>query len=567
MARLQTRLIFTDDQNKAEVINGTLVVGGTATIDDAQMVTVNLGSEIKNNNMTVKISNNPVNFFPDGTVQHRWVNDDKTAKFKAIKAKAGDVINEEIIDLYSVYDSINATGEIESNQNFIFSGIITKGKIKWSSQEHSIELNCKDRSVIMLDKLTKPIPIDEDDALAAPAIIQNLVRHATLNYIENATGFNSTGSDALGGQYLIDARLFSESIVDSGTADGTTTNKLIESGQNFTSTVSAGDWVRNTTDETYAYVNSVDSDTQLTLSKDIIVSGEGYEISNGFIQDTRPDGTSFPTITFYKVDKPVTEGISDLSQIEQTNNGTETDPDTGALVVKRGARWFVDSNNRFHWYIPDDTPEHYFKVGQTSAVSPDTVHHIIHEVNLTHETDDNINFIIFKAGEDMDGVQIKSYNRAAFSGAPIVKDSFRDWSHISRELKNREAQAGTISKDDSDKYNYPGSYPATPHWTSGTAANDSEYNTLFRTEAINRGKAKAHAIFQQRANPRWKGSIIIRGENIIVGDLLDFTSDAHGIQNAKLRVKGVSHTIIPNSGWITSIEIEEDELEAEKAVS
>lgn len=66
--------------------------------------------------------------------------------------------------------------------------------------------------------------------------------------------------------------------VDSGTTDGTTANKLIDSGQNFTSTVSVNDIVFNTTDTTFAKVTAVDSDTQLTLDADIMVSGEAYSI-------------------------------------------------------------------------------------------------------------------------------------------------------------------------------------------------------------------------------------------------------------------------------------------------
>jgi len=65
---------------------------------------------------------------------------------------------------------------------------------------------------------------------------------------------------------------------DSGTTDGTTASKLVQSGQNFTSTVSVGNVVHNTTDDTFAYVSAVDSDTTLSLTADIMVSGEAYTI-------------------------------------------------------------------------------------------------------------------------------------------------------------------------------------------------------------------------------------------------------------------------------------------------
>ena len=65
---------------------------------------------------------------------------------------------------------------------------------------------------------------------------------------------------------------------DSGTTNGTTANKLVQSGQNFLTTVSVGNEVYNTTDSTIAVVTAVDSNTTLSLSSDIMVSGENYSI-------------------------------------------------------------------------------------------------------------------------------------------------------------------------------------------------------------------------------------------------------------------------------------------------
>ena len=75
------------------------------------------------------------------------------------------------------------------------------------------------------------------------------------------------------------------SVLDSGTADGTSTYKLVDSSQNFTSTVKIGNIVYNTTDESFANVTAVDSDTQLTLDADIMASGENYEIQNASSND------------------------------------------------------------------------------------------------------------------------------------------------------------------------------------------------------------------------------------------------------------------------------------------
>jgi len=359
--------------------------------------------------------------------------------------------------------------------------------------------------------------------------------------------------------------LFSDGIVDSGTTTSATSRKLIDSSQNFLTTVNKGDWVRNTSTDQYAYVESIDLDTQLTLSKDIMTSGVGYQVSDGFIQDTRNDGTSFPVISFSQLNKPVVEGIGDLSTVEKTNTDAEL---STTLIMGRSMRSFIDKKNRLHWYFPSDTPEWFMTVGTVSAISPDTADHRLYVVDPETFVEDNINFIIFKAGEDMNGVQIKYFSRAQFSGTPNTKDSLREWPRIARQMKWEDADAGNIIKTQFDEYAFPvsyaplpngDSYPAWDSIRSSIPSTDSDYNNAFIAEAKKRGRSKAQAIFQGVSSPRWKGKIQIRGEEIIVGDLINFTSKAHGIVNIKVRVNQVTHSITALTGWITTINFEEDE--------
>lgn len=69
----------------------------------------------------------------------------------------------------------------------------------------------------------------------------------------------------------------------SGSATGTTANKLVDSGAEF-STNLVGFIVYNTTDSTVAKVTAVDSATQLTLSANIMATGENYTLYS----DTNP---------------------------------------------------------------------------------------------------------------------------------------------------------------------------------------------------------------------------------------------------------------------------------------
>ena len=62
-------------------------------------------------------------------------------------------------------------------------------------------------------------------------------------------------------------------------ADGTTTNKLVDSAATFeTDLVQIGDRVYNLTDLTQTTVTAIDSETVLSLASDIFVSGENYKI-------------------------------------------------------------------------------------------------------------------------------------------------------------------------------------------------------------------------------------------------------------------------------------------------
>jgi hypothetical protein len=95
-----------------------------------------------------------------------------------------------------------------------------------------------------------------------------------------------------------------------GTTDGaTTTDKLIDSTASFTSTVAVGTTIKNTTDVTQATVDSVDSDTQLTLSADIMATGEDYVVSQGYgrIQKFQRDGTLVFEYTdpFFELKNPI----------------------------------------------------------------------------------------------------------------------------------------------------------------------------------------------------------------------------------------------------------------------
>ena len=90
-------------------------------------------------------------------------------------------------------------------------------------------------------------------------------------------------------------------IIENGKATGTAvTNDLIDTTQNFTSTVQKRDLVINTTDGTVAFVGVVESDTALSLvdasnsAVDIMAEGELYEIHRPIVFQNIAAGSFLP---------------------------------------------------------------------------------------------------------------------------------------------------------------------------------------------------------------------------------------------------------------------------------
>jgi len=88
--------------------------------------------------------------------------------------------------------------------------------------------------------------------------------------------------------------------LEKGAATATTSNKLTDSAQNFSTTVQARDVVVNTTDGTVAFVGAVDSDTALSLvdasnsASNIMASGEKYEIHRPVLFQNIAAGSILP---------------------------------------------------------------------------------------------------------------------------------------------------------------------------------------------------------------------------------------------------------------------------------
>ena len=145
------------------------------------------------------------------------------------------------------------------------------------------------------------VVLKDGNAIGSDAIdyTNNLLDLGDLTAVKNA--YNNAGLYiGTAGNILVTPSGHRPKVIDSGSATATTSNKLTDSGQNFSTTVQKRDVVVNTTDGTVAFVGAVDSDTALSLvtaanvDSNIMASGEAYEIHRPILFQNVAAGSVLP---------------------------------------------------------------------------------------------------------------------------------------------------------------------------------------------------------------------------------------------------------------------------------
>ena len=116
------------------------------------------------------------------------------------------------------------------------------------------------------------------DFIALDVKIGDLVTDTANNDTANVTAITSAT------ELAISANIFSVAL-ETYSITAATTNELYDGTQNFLTTVSPGDVIYNTTDNTSARVTSVSSNFRLVLSADIMTVGETYNVLDEVTSD------------------------------------------------------------------------------------------------------------------------------------------------------------------------------------------------------------------------------------------------------------------------------------------
>ena len=147
----------------------------------------------------------------------------------------------------------------------------------------------------------------KDASTVGSAAINNLSNTANLNDL-TAVSASNRAALYIGTTGNLCVLLSGQSApIATGTADGNTANKLIDSGASFSAALTSGTFIQkrdiavNTTDSTAAFIGAVDSTTTLSLvdaansNSDVFPDGnENYEIYRAVIFQNIPAGTFLP---------------------------------------------------------------------------------------------------------------------------------------------------------------------------------------------------------------------------------------------------------------------------------
>lgn len=285
----------------------------------------------------------------------------------------------------------------------------------------------------------------------------------------------------------------------------------------------------------------------------------------GFIQDTRKSTTekgganavtTFPTISMAKVWKPVYEWVNELSQIENLNTAAEL---VGDVVYGRPFLYYVDEENRFHWFETDDTVAE----GNTITIGTTTG---IYGYKLDKKVFDTINFIIYRGGSNLYGKGTLNYFVEETSNIKTLRMRVIAMTDIALQLIKTEIDLGNLILDNTQTvFTYEGNnykadaYGFTTGWgADSTAFDDDAYNDSLETQIFKEGEIRARSLTKGLAHARYKGSISRKGTIQTVGALLNVTNRNTGQVSELIRVMDVRDTV-NKKGWVTDMEMEQDQ--------
>jgi len=467
-------------------------------ITDSLDMSVGRGLDIKNNIATITLKNAGQSFDSSGNTIHRYIDTEGKIMFE----------EQDQIKVYLKYSDDMAEVESSawgSDPNTVPTGTtdlkgvyyLIEYNVLTDIKSNPIKIKCADKTYILFNKLLVH-NFKVAGSWTAPTAVQNVVRYCT----NSEDGIFAGSGDNAGVKYSIDARLTTETAGGDG-------------------------------------------------------SGEA-----GFIQNTRKAtsekgtvnaDTTFPSIALAKVWKPVYEWIGELSQIEFLNTEDEMD-NTTPIVYGRPFLFYVDEENKFHWFETNDEVSEEITIGTTAG---------IYSYKLDKKVFDIVNFIVYRSGDDFYGKGTLHYVVDETSQIGNLKMRVIAMKDIAEKLIQTEIDGGNLVANTSGAFTFGGNRydrkgTLNAFWNGVEYTADAAYNTALRAEVKIQGDVRARNLMARLVGARLKGSIERKGTIQTVGALIKINNLKTGQKDELLRVMDVRDTI-NKKGWFTSLQVEQDQ--------
>ena len=482
---------------------GTVYIQGNWEIQNAGSATINDEANVNKTNINGEVASRLDTAIPGSPTADSINERIKTLDDNYTAARAGN-LDELDFDLQGKLGDIEGdTQDIQTQIGTAGAGLTDLGGMS-TAMKAEVEAECT-------------------DALEAYDSGNGVARESSVLSIQNNTRFTasipstmlipSSGSNV----YKLNINFYDNdgnmedpdgSTVDSGTTSGAATNKLIEAGQNFLTTVKVGDRIDNTTDSTRATVTAVDSDIQLTLDADIMTSGENYNVVRpdiGLDLDTA-DGTDKNAILFKEFaasNALDNSGISNHKMLERSGVGrffcyvkiadTETeaqflynfalDENSERLYYNRSNNLLADApgtttladNTTNKDIIAEALKER--DVSSTSAVSGSIHKDIMDNIDANETKIDSVKTDTGNIEADTQDIQSKIGTPAADLAADIAAVK-TDTGNIETDTQNIETQIGVAGAGLTDLGGMSTGMKAEVKAEADGAINDNRLNEL-----------------------------------------------------------------------------------------
>ena len=542
--------VSVDDKNTTNLLTDDITISATKS------------TEIKNNILQITLKNSPTNIASDGTVYGTHINTDYECRFK----------EEDLMTLYLKHtnDGNDFLDTTWADDDSLIGEYMLK-EIGFDTSESSTRLTLKavDRAYVLFN-IVWSYSYGISNVFTAPGIIRHTVRVNAEKIETQIKTFQGTGKDA-GVFYSIDCKFVSEggNIQDYRSEIITTLNGAINSTD---STIT----LTSTTGFKTAGTIVVTDGTNSEHIKYTGVSGNDLTGCERGIDETLAQSFSsginvyqgFPEIMLSKSWKPIFEWVAELSVSTQTNYLDEVQEGGTEYYPRSFMIWF-DKTNSLHWLYTDDEPDLTIELGEEDFRS----------MRLEKSVFDTVNFVIYNAGEDMNGNGILYYYYDDNTEASGLKMRYQPMTSIANDMVLSDRTDFNKVRDTTNTQDelkqYPASYsPAISNWAfkiesnnfrnfvglsaRTTLTNDSEYNESLREAAKWRGLQEAKKITTKTGGLRYRGDIALKGTNVNPGDLIQVTNKYTGQLAQKIRVLNVRHQVNAN-GYETILSVEEDE--------